>query len=84
MYELAHGLRVKYGFAKPPRTCAVANKAQISLSIDSFINTLTTYVQKEKISVLLGLFSEVFQMCVQRALMGSGGSKQVGTGLWIA
>ena len=67
MYELAYGLRVKYGFAKPPRTRAVANKAQISFLIDSFIYKLTTHERNEEKSVLLGLFLEVCQTCVQRA-----------------
>ena len=62
----------------------MANKAWISFLTDRLINTLIHYLRKLEKFVLLGLFLEVCQTCVQRALMGSGGSKQAGTGLWIA
>ena len=85
VYELAENLRVKCGLAKPPRTRTVGNKAQISVLTYRFINILTNYLRKVQKFAFAGLFSKpICQTCAQRALMGSGGSKQAGTGLWIA
>ena len=63
----------------------VGNKAQISVLTYRFINILTSYLRKVEKFAFAGLFSKpICQTCSQRALMGSGGSKQAGTGLWIA
>ena len=82
--ELAYRLCVKYGFAKLPRTRAVANKAQISFLTDRFICILTRYLQKVEKLAFAGMFSKVYQTCAQGTLMGSGSSKQAGTRLWTA
>ena len=85
VWGLFMNLRVNCGFAKPPRTRTVGNKAQISVLTYRFINILTSYLRKVEKFAFAGLFSKpICQTCAQRALMGSSGSKQACTGLWIA
>ena len=73
------------GFVKPPYMRLVANKAQIPVLTDNFINTLTDYVYAKSIKVCFAEgVSEVCQTYRHLAQMGCGGSELASTGIWIA
>ena len=82
MYEPAYSLHVKHGFAIPPHTHTVANKAQILvvLSICYIANTLSAKGSEVCFAgAVFGGLSDVHAMYSD----GFSGPKQAGTGLWI-